>query len=298
MGTLEAGHFFGNAHTVTGLNASELRTGRVPDERVASSYGANVYTDEQGVAQVGIPHLDRVVANVFYGSGAKLTDLPASEVVGVVDDINLPTDVIFNSVTVTAGGGFKGRASAVTALNASKLASGTVANAHVSGSYGKPSTVVTLDTITANKFVGDGSQLTNVPSLAVGTILMWMNSTPPSGWLKLQGGTFDRNKYPALYSYLGTTSLPDWSGRYAVQSGGHATGALGSFLSYQTKLPSAGFRTNAMPDTGKRTFIGGSKNAYSSDEAGSGLSIIQIAGGDSTTRPMSTVVHYIIYAGG
>lgn len=299
VGTLEADHFFGNAHTVTSLNASELRTGRVSDERVASSYGTNVYTDEQGVAQVGIPYLDRVVANVFYGSGANLTDLPVSEVVGVVDDVHLPTDPVFNSVTATAAGGFKGRGAAVTALNASKLASGTVGNSRVSGSYGKPSTVVTLDVITANKFVGDGSQLTNMPSVAVGTILMWLESTPPTGWLKLQGGTFDRNKYPALYTYLGTTSLPDWSGRYAVQSGGHATGALGSFLSYQTKLPVAGFRTNAMPDTGTRTFGSGKRsNAYSSDDYGNGKSAIQITGGDSTTRPLSTVLHHIIYAGG
>ncbi len=298
VGTLHADHFFGNAHHVTGLNASELRTGRVPDARVASSYGANLYIDEHGVSQVGVPYVDRVVANVFHGNGAKLTDLPAGELTGVLDDINLPTDVIFNSVTVTAAGGFNGRGSAVTSMNASKLDTGTIPNGRISGSYGKPSSSVILDTITANQFVGDGSALTNMPTVAVGTILLWLNPYPPAGWLKLQGGSFDRNRYPALYSFLGTTSLPDWSGRYPVERGGHATNNIGSFLGHQTKLPAAGFRTNSMPDTGKRTFGGGGTNAYSADDNGVGRSVINVSGGDSTTRPASVVLHFIIFAGG
>jgi len=60
------------------------------------------------------------------------------------------------SVTATS---FAGSGSALSALNASSLASGTVPSARVSGTYGN---AVTFNNA-SNVFVGDGSGLTNVP---------------------------------------------------------------------------------------------------------------------------------------
>ena len=46
--------------------------------------------------------------------------------------------------------------------------------------------------------------------------LIWMNSSAPAGWFKLQGGTFDINQYPQLHAYLERTAgyssrLPSWA---------------------------------------------------------------------------------------
>ncbi len=54
-------------------------------------------------------------------------------------------------------------------------------------------------------------------AVPVGSIMIWLNSTPPSGWFKLQGGSFDINTYPQLHAYLSNTSnytsgtLPAWT---------------------------------------------------------------------------------------
>jgi len=103
--------------------------------------------------------------------------------------------------------------------------------------------------------------------------------------------------YPKLHSYLqgtaGYTSgrLPNWAGRYPVEYGGHAGNPLGTFLDPLTAAPKTPFKTAiAVPDGGTRGFSSaGSKNAYSDSR-----SKIAIAGGDSTTRPLSVVVHYVI----
>jgi len=64
--------------------------------------------------------------------------------------------VASGSVTATS---FSGSGSALTALNASNLASGTVPSARISGTY---SNAVTFNN-SGNVFVGDGSGLTNLP---------------------------------------------------------------------------------------------------------------------------------------
>ena len=147
----------------------------------------------------------------------------------------------------------------------------------------------------ANKGYVD-SKVGGVP---VGSIMFWLLETPPEGWLKLHGGTFDIEENPELHKYLEATDgytsghLPNWAGRYPVEYGGHATANLGSFIESQTKLPSdIKAETTSIPDGSMRTFAkSGGTNAYSD-----GLSkiAVKISGGDSVTRPPSVVGHYII----
>ena len=133
----------------------------------------------------------------------------------------------------------------------------------------------------------------------VGSIMIWMNSTAPDGWFKLQGGSFDVNQYPQLHAYLQGTSgyssgtLPSWGGHYPGEYGDHLTGSLGSKQEYKTAKPSGGApkSSNNIPDGTTRTFNGvGNTNAYSN-----GASRVTIdSGWDSVTRPPTVVVHYII----
>ena len=45
----------------------------------------------------------------------------------------------------------------------------------------------------------------------VGTLIQQYKKKPMSGYLYCDGSTFDQNAYPALYMYLGSNVLPDYS---------------------------------------------------------------------------------------
>lgn len=47
-------------------------------------------------------------------------------------------------------------------------------------------------------------------SIPVGTLISQYKKVAMSGYLYCDGSTFDENKYPALYMYLGTNVLPDY----------------------------------------------------------------------------------------
>ena len=136
----------------------------------------------------------------------------------------------------------------------------------------------------------------------VGSIMMWMNSTVPDGWFKLQGGNFDTSTYPQLHAYLqgtnGYTSgkLPNWAGHYPGEYGDHLTEAnpaLGKKVAQKTAQPSGGApkSSTSIPNGTTRTFNGvGNTNAYSN-----GASKVTVNDGwDSVTRPPTVIVHYII----
>ena len=134
----------------------------------------------------------------------------------------------------------------------------------------------------------------------VGSIMIWMGSTAPNGWFKLQGGSFSTSTYPLLHAYLQGTSgytsgkLPNWSGHYPGEYGDHITNNLGSKQGARTAQPSGGAprsTSNSIPTGATRTFTAtGNTNAYSN-----GQGRVTIGDGwDSTTRPKTVVVHYII----
>jgi len=139
-----------------------------------------------------------------------------------------------------------------------------------------------------------------VSSVPVGSIVIWINSTAPAGWFKLQGGTFDVDANPRLHAYLQTTEgytsgrLPNWGGHYPGEYGDHLTGGkLGVKKTQQTAKPAAGTPKSSrqFPDGTTRTFTAtGNTNAYSA-----GARQVEIdTNWDSVTRPKTVVVHYII----
>ena len=66
----------------------------------------------------------------------------------------------------------------------------------------------------------------------VGTIIMWCgkvsatSSDFPKGYLECNGASFSQSTYPELYAVLGTTTLPDFNGRFPM--GTNNTSNVGS----------------------------------------------------------------------
>lgn len=154
-----------------------------------------------------------------------------------------------------------------------------------------------------------------------GMIAAWEGSSAPSGWLKLQGGSFSSSQYPELYRALGSTSLPDYRNRFLVQYGysssakaattnGSNNAAIGSKLPYKTALPSSKFQFSSQSHSfryGKTDKKGGgtsssrgwrrddpTNTSYSTTSSGSHTH--RVTGGDSTTRPNAYAVNWIIKA--
>ena len=138
-----------------------------------------------------------------------------------------------------------------------------------------------------------------VAGTPVGAIMIWMKTTPPEGWFKMHGGTFSISTYPKLHDYLKNTpgyvdgKLPDWSGHYPGEYGGHLATNLGAKETQRTAKPNMGspYSSKSIPNGNTRTFTAtGNTNAYSN-----GLDRPMIdSGWDEVTRPPTVVVHYII----
>jgi hypothetical protein len=132
-----AGVITGAGGGLTGLNASQLSTGTVPDTRLS----ANVPLLNNSQTFTGAKTFNNA-ANSFTGAGNGLTGLNAAQLSsGTVPDARLSANVALlnNSQTFTgaktlnnAANSFTGNGSGLTSLNASQLSSGTVADARLS----------------------------------------------------------------------------------------------------------------------------------------------------------------------
>ena len=173
-GAITAGNFTGNGAGLTGLNASQLTNGTVPDRRLAGTYSSPLALTNTG--------------NSLTGNGAGLTGLNANNLVtGTLADGRLSTNVAllsanqtFSGSNIFAGvstltnasnilaGTFSGNGGGLTNLNASQLASGAVPSGRLSGTYAGALTFNNA----ANSFAGNGSALTalNAGNLASGSV--------------------------------------------------------------------------------------------------------------------------------
>lgn len=89
-----------------------------------------------------------------------------------------------------------------------------------------------------------------------GDLKMGAYATPDDGWLLCDGSSYDPQKYPDLYSKIGTTYggtssaplLPDFRGRAPVGSGtGDATGATAHSLGAKVGKETHVLQTSEMP---------------------------------------------------
>ena len=155
------------------------------------------------------------------------------------------------------------------------------------------------DTCAVPKSYVDEKVASSGGGVPVGSIMIWMNSSAPAGWFKLQGGSFNVNTYPLLDAYLQNTEgytsgrLPNWGGHYPGEWGDHLVAGLGTKKAQQTAKPSGG-----SPYSSSRFNNGEDKTANQaggSSFAGTRKGQVSIdSGWDSVTRPKTVVVHYII----
>ena len=179
---------------------------------------------------------------------------------------------------------------------------------------GLPYNPPTDDSAVSKKWVLD--QIAAIPdtSVPVGTIAFWVNDSSPSGWLKLDGSSFDRNKYPKLHKYLQGLDiyrtngrLPDLDDKWLGQIGPNNGQQVGKEKTSMTAKPTADFETGENGDhthrVGTPGEVQGSKSAgrftydinSGSPTSSAGKHKHKIAkGGDNITRPPTVTGFWII----
>lgn len=148
-GAVTAATFAGNGAALTSLNASQLATGTVADARLPSTMSGKAFT-----------------SGISFGSTAVASITDLSKHLALYGD-NYGINVTSSRLNLNAGGGqvqfviggsgvaqvssagFIGPAAGLTGLNASALASGTVPNARISGSYNNFTTIGVSGRVTA-----------------------------------------------------------------------------------------------------------------------------------------------------
>jgi microcystin-dependent protein len=188
--------------------------------------------------------------------------------------------------------------------------------------------------------VGDGAQLTalaganitagTVPSAALvaavqqalcppGTVVAYMGTTAPAGWLLCNGASVSRSTYASLYAVIGNASgsadvnsfnVPDFRGRFlrgwdnaigrdpdrasrtAMATGGNAGDAIGSIQTDAIQSHTHAYNT---PTTANRD--GGTGATYTNRESTVSSTTGAVSAGARTsteTRPINAYVNYII----
>jgi hypothetical protein len=192
-GNITAANFIGAGTTITSINASNISSGTIDNSRTtaASANGAStiVQRDSSGDFEC-----DGITANWFTGNGANISAINASNIVsGTIANARTTASSSNGASTIVlrdAGGAFAagaitgtsftGNGSAITAINASAITTGTIDNARTTASSANgASTIVardasgdfSVDGITANWFTGNGANISaiNASNLASGT---------------------------------------------------------------------------------------------------------------------------------
>jgi microcystin-dependent protein len=296
-GVTLGGTFRGNGSALTNLSISQ-------------SLPSNVVTN----TETGL-----TLSGTFSGIGAGLSALNASQLTsGTVPLAQLPGGVIVNNATgVTLNGTFGGNGGGLTNLSVSQaLPSSVVTNT---------ATGVSLN----GAFSGDGSGLTNLNASSLvsnilnalcppGTVVAYMGTNAPPGWLLCDGSPVSRTQYAGLFGVIlissgvgdgvTTFNLPDLRGMFL-------RGVNGSESDTNFWDPDAALRTNRFlgGNVGNtvgsvqqdqfrshtHTYEGGGSqvNPGNPPAAGSGYpsgSYPTSSAGGHETRPINTYVNYII----
>lgn len=203
-----------SAANLTSLNASQLTSGTVSDARLSSNVtlqGNSFNSSNQLVMLNGSGALPAV-------SGANLTNLPTECSVDCVDlQASSPGTAQTGNINVSGAilaATFAGSGTALTALNASNVASGTLADARLSsnvtlqGNIFNGSNQLVMTTGGGALPVISGENLTNLnaASIAAGTL----SNSRLSSSVTLQGNSF--NGASQLVQLNGSSELPAVSG--------------------------------------------------------------------------------------
>ena len=152
VGTISAASFVGSGSGLTSLNASNISSGTLSNDRLPSN-----------ISVAGI-----VTASSFVGVGSDLTLLNATNIAsGTLSNSRLPSNISVAGI-VTASS-FVGSGIGVTQINASNIESGTLSNSRL------PSNISVSGVVTATTFVGNltgtattATSLSGSPNIVVG----------------------------------------------------------------------------------------------------------------------------------
>ena len=157
--------------------------------------------------------------------------------------------------------------------------------------------------------------------LPIGTIAMWMGSSPPDGFFLCRGNTFDTTKYPELHSFLSANlpgysagTLPDYRGYFpGGHGGGGMSSSMGGKTGWQTGNP--GLTVNSNGSHSHTTFMyrnndnssannGPAQNYLSGTHKNKGSSNVAsntagshshgLSGWDSITKPNAFAINFMI----
>ncbi|HAB19971.1 MAG TPA: tail fiber domain-containing protein [Verrucomicrobiota bacterium] len=174
--SVQATYFIGSGVALTNLNASNILSGTLADDRLS----ANVARVDRG-QEFSAANVFSNPSNRFVGTGAGLSDLDAAKILtGTVADQRLSTNVVVRDalggiqVRYAQADLFVGNGAALTNLNASTGLTGIVADAQLSPNVARLdrnqvfSGQVVLGN-PANRFVGDGVGLTDLDASKITT---------------------------------------------------------------------------------------------------------------------------------
>lgn len=242
-GNLAATSFTGNGSALTALNAGNISTGVLAEERLSG----NIVRLNSSPAFTG-----SVTATGFIGNGAQLTALNAGNISsGTLADARLSANIVrlgsspvfTGSVTATE---FIGAGSQVTGLVAENIASGTLADARLSANVARLNTANAFTgAITAPSFAGSGTLLTGLSADNV------------------TSGTLAEARLPSTVAYLnrnnvftGTMQAVSFTGSgaglTALSAGAISTGTLAD----GRLSANVAFRNAANTFSGANTFTG------------------------------------------
>jgi hypothetical protein len=256
-----SGAFSGDGSAINAINASNLSSGTVANARTtaASANGAAtiVLRDGSGSFSAG-----DITANFISGNGVALTAINASNIAsGTIENArttaataNGASTIVlrgssgeFSAGTITAT--FSGDGSAVSAINASNISSGTIANARTTAATANgASTIVLRGTsgeFAAGVITADGSGLSaiNASNISSGTV-----ATARLGSGTANSATFLRGDQTYAVPASGTTITNDitTNGTYYVTLTTATSGSISAANVSNTRLffnPSTGTLT-------------------------------------------------------
>jgi hypothetical protein len=272
----------GNAIALTAINASNITSGTIDNARTTGSTSNSASTlvlrDANGAFEAG-----NVTAANFIGAGTTLTSINASNISsGTIDNsrttaasANGAATIVLRDSSGSFGAGditansISGNGVALSAINASNLTSGTVANARTTADTANgASTIVLRDAggafaagaITGSFIIGDGSNVSaiNGSNVTTGTVA---NARTTAASANGASTIVARDSNGSFTANVGTFTTVAGTLSTASQTNITAVGSLGS-----TQISSLGVGTAASGTTGEIRATNNVTAYYSSDE--------------------------------
>jgi hypothetical protein len=235
-GIVTANKFVGIGSDLTLLDASNISSGTLSNSRLPSiisvggsiSAGTGIYGDTLNIA-------GNITANDISADGNLLTNLNATSISsGTLNNSRLPSDITVSG-TITAAS-LSGSGTNITAINASNISSGTLNNSRL------PSNINISGIITATRINGSTltlSQNINAPSgivtankfIGIGSELTLLDAS------NISSGTLNNSRLPSDISVSGTiTASNGFAGNIAGNVTGNVIGDLTGTASLANNL--------------------------------------------------------------